>query len=138
MAKTINPKVTITEGKTIQTIWTGIPDFKMGTIGAEEFNAAYAETVALNEAYDAKDLELTVIRERRDDKVRQLNGLVTRFRSGMRSTYGPDSPEYEQAGGTRTRNRKPPRRKQPADSTMVGSMTTVPATAVRTTASTTG
>ena len=49
MAKTINPKVTITEGKTIQTIWTGIPDFKMGTIGAEEFNAAYAETVALNE-----------------------------------------------------------------------------------------
>ena len=38
MAKTINPKVTITEGKTIQTIWTGIPDFKMGTIGAEEFN----------------------------------------------------------------------------------------------------
>ena len=31
MAKTINPKVTITEGKTIQTIWTGIPDSKMGT-----------------------------------------------------------------------------------------------------------
>jgi len=30
MAKTINPKVTITDGKTIQTIWTGIPDFKMG------------------------------------------------------------------------------------------------------------
>ena len=137
MAKTINPKVTITEWKTIQTIWTGIPDFKMGTIGADEFNAAYDETVALNEIYDAKDLELTGIRERRDDKVRQLNGLVTRFRSGMRSMYGPDSPEYEQAGGTRTSNRKPPRRKQPADSTMVGSMTTIPATAVRTTASTT-
>ena len=136
MAKTINPKVTITEGKTIQTIWTGIPDFKMGTIGADEFNAAYDETVALNEIYDAKDLELTGIRERRDDKVRQLNGLVTRFRSGMRSTYGPDSPEYEQAGGTRTSNRKPPKRKQPADSTMAGSMTTE-ATAVRTTASTT-
>ena len=137
MAKTINPKVTITEGKIIQTIWTGIPDFKMGTIGADEFNAAYDETVALNEIYDAKDLELTGIRERRDDKVRQLNGLVTRFRSGMRSMYGPDSPEYEQAGGTRTSNRKPPRRKQPADSTMVGSMTTIPATGVRTTASTT-
>jgi len=30
MAKTINLKVTITDGKTIQTIWTGIPDFKMG------------------------------------------------------------------------------------------------------------
>ena len=32
MAKTINPKVTMTEGKTIQTIWTGIPDFKMGIL----------------------------------------------------------------------------------------------------------
>jgi len=92
MAKAINPKVTITEGKTIQTIWTGIPDFKMGTIGADEFNAAYAETVALNETYEAKDIELTGIRERRDDKVRQLNGLVTRFRSGMRSTYDPEFP----------------------------------------------
>ena len=28
MAKTINPKVTITEGKTIQTIWTGIASYR--------------------------------------------------------------------------------------------------------------
>ena len=111
MARNINPKVTMTEGKTVQTVWAGIPSFEMGDVGAKEFSATYNEAVVLNDAYDKHELELTGIREHRDDKLRQLNELVTRFRSGMRSTYGPDSPQYEQAGGTRTSNRKPPRRK---------------------------
>ena len=111
MARNINPKVTMTEGKTVQTVWTGISSFKMEDVGAKDFNAIYDEAVELNDAYDKHKLELTGIREHRDDKLRQLNELITRFRSGMRSTYGPDSPQYEQAGGTRTSNRKPPRRK---------------------------
>ena len=129
MAKSISPKATVTDGKIVQTVWTDIPAFKVGTIGAEDFNAVYAQAVALNEAYDAKDLELTGIKERRDDKLRQLNGLITRFRSGIRSAYGPDSPEYEQAGGTRTSNRKPPRRKQQTGSTVAASTAAASATA---------
>ena len=89
----------------------------MGDVGAKDFNVVYDEAVALNDAYDKHDLELTGIREHRDDKLLQLKELITRFRSGMRSTYGPDSPQYEQAGGTRTSNRKPPRRRQQAVST---------------------
>src|SRR5438552_13153845 len=116
MARSINPKETMSEGRTVQKMWTSIPEFKMGAIGVEEFNASYDAAAALEAAYESKDLELTVIRERRDDKFRQVNELVTRFRSGMRSMYGPDSPEYEQAGGTRTSNRKPPKRKQQAAS----------------------
>ena len=111
MARNINPKVTMTEGKTVLTVWTGISSFKMGDVGAKDFNAIYDDAVELNDACDKHELELTGIREHRDDKLRQLNVLITRFRSGMRSTYGPDSPQYEQAGGTRTSNRKPPRRK---------------------------
>ena len=117
MARTIRPKETLARGKTVQTAWIGIPSFKMGTIGAKDFNALYDEATALNDRYEEKDFELTGIRENRDDKLQQLNELITRFRSGMRSTYGPDSPQYEQAGGTRTSNRKPPRRKQQAAST---------------------
>jgi len=37
--------------------------------------------------------------------------LVTRARSGIRSVFGPDSTQYEQAGGTRTSERKTPTRK---------------------------
>ncbi len=129
MAKKMNIKATIADSKTVQTVWAGIPSFKVGPIGTEDFNAVYDAAVALIEAYNAKDLELTGIRERRDDELRQLNGLVTRFRYGIRSTYGPDSPEYEQAGGTRTSNRKPPRRKQQAGATVAASTAAASATA---------
>src|SRR5262245_41289005 len=112
MARKINSKETIADGNTVQNIWIGIPEFKMGNIGVKDFNASYAEAVALDQDYNEKDLELTGIRERRDDTLRYITQLVSRFRSGMRSTYGPDSPEYQQAGGTRTSNRKPPKRKQ--------------------------
>ena len=37
--------------------------------------------------------------------------LTTRARSGIRGFFGPDSDEYEQAGGTRTSERKKPTRK---------------------------
>ena len=36
----------------------------------------------------------------RDEKARQLQGIVTRFRSIARGHYGPDSAQYKQAGGT--------------------------------------
>lgn len=47
-----------------------------------------------------------LIRQRRDRK-KGLNGKVTRVRSGIRAAFGPDSPEYSQAGGTRSSERKP-------------------------------
>jgi hypothetical protein len=43
----------------------------------------------------------------REHQIRQLHDLVLRFRSGMRSYFGADSPQYEQAGGTRASARKP-------------------------------
>ena len=47
-----------------------------------------------------------LIRQRRDRK-KALNVKVTRVRSGIRGAFGPDSPEYSQAGGTRSSERKP-------------------------------
>jgi hypothetical protein len=40
-----------------------------------------------------------------------LGEWVTRARSGFRAVYGPDSTQYEQAGGTRSSERKKPVRK---------------------------
>jgi hypothetical protein len=61
--------------------------------------------------------ELTGVKGTRDDKVRQLGDLITRFRSAIRGVYGPDSPVYEQAGGTRASARKSPARNGKAAST---------------------
>ena len=48
----------------------------------------------------------TVPVNQRDDQAYNLNQLVTRARSGFRAVYGPDSSQYEQAGGTRSSERK--------------------------------
>ena len=40
-----------------------------------------------------------------------INVTVTRIRSAMRGVFGPDSTQYEQAGGTRRSERKRPARK---------------------------
>jgi hypothetical protein len=39
----------------------------------------------------------------------ELNDLVTRFRSGVRAAYGPDSAQYEQAAAVRKSARKSPK-----------------------------
>ena len=63
------------------------------------------------DVYFRKRIELSGIKSERDIQARDLNSLITRFRSGMRFYYGPDSPQYGQAGGTRTSERKSPKRK---------------------------
>ena len=46
---------------------------------------------------------------------RPLSGYNTRALSAIRSIFGPDSAEYDQAGGTRSSKRKTPtRNKKPA------------------------
>jgi hypothetical protein len=59
----------------------------------------------------ARRTELTGLMDVRDDHARTLSDLVTRVRSGVRAIYGPDSPQYEQAGGVRRSERKRPVRK---------------------------
>lgn len=41
----------------------------------------------------------------------ELNDMNRRFLSATEATYGPDSSEYEMVGGTRTSERKKPKRK---------------------------
>ena len=59
--------------------------------------------------------ELTGLINDRDSQGVGLNELVTRVRSGFRAVYGPDSTQYEQAGGTRLSERKKPSRKPKAE-----------------------
>jgi hypothetical protein len=78
----------------------------MGSVSLDDFIAIQDATDALDKECARKNVELTGVKSVRDDKARQLSGLVTRFRSGMRSIYGPDSAQYGQAGGTRSRDRR--------------------------------
>ena len=53
-----------------------------------------------------KKTELTGLANDRNDCAKQAAEQVTRVRSAFRGYYGPNSKQYEQAGGTRTDARK--------------------------------
>jgi hypothetical protein len=111
MAKVAKVKDTLKDAGAIKTLWQAIPDLKVGNITLDEFSALQDETSRLEKEYAAKDVELTGVKGHRDDKALELSGLITRFRSCIRGTYGSDSPQFQQAGGTRDRDRKTPRAK---------------------------
>ena len=54
------------------------------------------------------------LKNKRDALASELSELVTRTKSGFRAIYGPDSTQYEQAGGTRKSERAKPTRKPKA------------------------
>lgn len=64
-----------------------------------------------NDTYnsDLSDLDAALNAIQADEKA--LDDLSVRMLAGVGSKYGKDSSEYEQAGGTRTSERKPPVRK---------------------------
>lgn len=120
MAKMARTKVILQEAVGVKAVWEKNPDFTLGTIGFAEFLTVLNATVELDQAHATRDVELSGMRDNRDDKARELRGLITRFRSGMRAHYGPDSAEYSQSGGTRLSARKPPSRKAKAASATNG------------------
>jgi len=111
---------TLLEAHDVKTVWEAIPDFVMGDVTLEQFIAAQNAADTLSKTYSAKENELTGVKIARDNKFSELSSLITRFRSGMRSTYGPDSSEYGRAGGTRASARKRPVRKSATDTTNAG------------------
>jgi len=127
MAKTLKVKTTLAEALDVQSVWQTIPDFKMGDVSLTDFNAAANAADSLTKQHANNKVERAGLRARRDDKVRKLNELVTRFRSSIRGAYGPDSPLYQQAGGTRLSARKSPKR--PAEPASDASTPAAPATA---------
>ena len=111
MAKTVRVKSTLSEALDVKAAWEAVPDLKIGDVTLNDFVAAYNAADALHQDHVKTTVMRTGVKANRDDKVRKLNEFITRFRSTIRGVYGPDSPLYEQAGGTRTSARKSPARK---------------------------
>src|SRR5713226_3116800 len=114
MAKRIRIKQTLNDALSIRAAWEKIPDFKVGTVSLNDFIATSAAAETGHKDHAAKGADLADVKAERDEKIRQVDDLITRFKSGVRALYGPDSVQYEQAGGTRSSLRKSPIRKSEA------------------------
>ncbi len=111
MATKVSVDGVLADATSITNAWTANPDFTLGDITLAKFKAAFNGLDTANAAVETQRTELTGLINDRDDQAVALNELVTRARSGFRAIYGPDSTQYEQAGGTRTSERKRPNRK---------------------------
>ncbi len=105
---------TIADAMRIKEVMKGNPDFKMKDASAETMES---ELTALNgclQQIDLLDLQMSPLRRQRDDLLERLAGVCARARAGFKSYFGPDSLQYQQAGGTRASDRKRPQRR-PSD-----------------------
>jgi hypothetical protein len=108
--KTVVNDVLLDGQKVIDT-WIANPGFTLGEVTLKSFGDLSRNTATISETIETKRIELQGLMNERDDAVKALRELITRARSGFKATYGPDSSQYEQAGGTRSSERKPSSRK---------------------------
>ena len=114
MPQRVKIRAILREARRIRSVWEENPEFRMGEIDLKTFIHICDAAEALAKEYSEKTVELKGLRAERDDKTKEISTLTTRFRSGVKAAFGSDSPQYEQAGGTRASARKPPTRKAKA------------------------
>jgi hypothetical protein len=109
MAHSINLRTTLEDATKAKTVWQAHPDFKIGQIGLPEFTAVLEAAEGQVRDYANRSVALNGSRITRDAKMRELIDMVSRFKSGVRAAYGPDSVQYEQAGAVRKSARRSPK-----------------------------
>lgn len=101
----------IAELEKILRVFNKNADFKVGDITKESLGTTISDLRARSTALeDAKTLATRLVNEL-EDQVGGGRQVQTRGLSGIRAAFGPDSTEYEEAGGVRTSERKKPTKK---------------------------
>ena len=92
------------------------PDFGP-TLTVAGYETKANEFTTLINGYNQKVAELDEVGNAVDSAEAELKDLNRRFLSAVEAQYGPDSSEYEMAGGTRRSERKRPSKKTPGGTT---------------------
>ena len=110
MATKVSAELVLSDSTGIEKVWKANADLKLGKdddkVTLKDYQDSIKTVTDLND--QIADLRLL---DDRDDAALALSGLNTRALSAIRGIFGPDSSEYDQAGGTRTSERKKPVRK---------------------------
>jgi hypothetical protein len=92
----------IAGGEKIERVWDANPTFTLGELTREKFktelNALRESRAQLEEA----KRQVTNLTNTTNERASGVLDNVTRALSGLRAVFGPDSTQYEEAGGTRS------------------------------------
>jgi len=111
-ASRVSADAVLKDSEGIEKVWKDNPTLKLGKDATDkvelpDYQAAKKKVTDANDAIDDLRHQLDGWLDVRDDAAKALNALNTRALSAIRGIFGPDSAEYDQAGGTRTSERKP-------------------------------
>ncbi|MBI5385127.1 MAG: hypothetical protein HZA90_10620 [Verrucomicrobia bacterium] len=115
MKGTPNPKVIVADAQQVLAVCKANADFKLKDFTVESVEKDCSDLDKLVLQIAGKEQEITPLRNQRDEIVVRLKDFATRGRSGIKGYFGGNSTQYEQAGGTRSSERKKPVRKAKAE-----------------------
>jgi hypothetical protein len=111
MSKKLYPTDALKQARDLLISWEQIdPGLKLGPLSIESISAKIEAAQALKRRITALEVELTNLRNQRDEYCLAVWDGVKRVRASIKGLYGDDSSEYEIVGGTRRSERKKPRR----------------------------
>lgn len=116
MASKISADKALTDAGNIEKVWEANPTIKLGKendpenppVTLADYQAAKEKVEGLLKQIETVRHQLTALVDDKDDAAGGLSDLNTRALSAFRGIFGPDSSEYDQAGGVRTSERKKP------------------------------
>lgn len=107
-SKLVNEQVAAAQ-KILDT-WSAHTTTVLAGMTLTDFQTQVTALLSEDDALTAERVKVKGMSENLGSNIAALNGTNSRLLSGIRSTFGPDSKEYAQAGGTRTSERKKPTR----------------------------
>ena len=113
MPKSISVDKVLADAERILRVWAENPTFSLGELTQVKFQALLDELRDKRNQMETVRTQLTALVNETNEKGSNLSDAVTRALSGVRAVFGPDSSQYEQAGGTRRSERKRPTKQKP-------------------------
>ena len=104
-------EVVLSDCERIARVWVENPAFSLGEVTLAAFQAKLAEVRQKREQLESLRMQMTALSNELEERTSELATIRTRALSGIRAVFGPDSTQYEQAGGTRQSEIRRPSRK---------------------------
>jgi hypothetical protein len=111
-----SPDTVLANSEQIARVWAENPTFTLGEITLLILQGKIADLRRMRDQIETLRTQLTALINEANEKSTELADIDTRALSGFRAVYGPDSSQYEQAGGTRRSERKRPSKKKSSKS----------------------
>ena len=107
-----SPDTVLANSEQIARVWTENPTFTLGEITLAILQSKITDLRQTRDQIESLRTQLTALINEANTQAAELADIDTRALSGFRAVFGPDSSQYEQAGGTRRSERKRPSSKK--------------------------